>query len=305
MRWWLMLLVCCCGTGSLMYSGQCNANPAAAQSQLDWYIRDWPPVNILTGPQRGQGAYDLMLSQLINALPQYQHQLHYSSLTMRQQMMHQQLPHCLFGLLKTPQRQTFLRFSEPLAAIPNLHFIARADHPLWQQLTGQTTVSSDWLARQPLQGLAEQGRTYPAPLDKLASRLMQVTATETPLLQLLAMGRADYLLEFPDRAHFLAEQQRQQFRSMPITELPPLTEVYVACSLNKASKQHIDDINQVLAVLRQQPAWRQALLRWLSPGSQQLVREYMRQSIWFDGQAEAVPAHQTGTVNAVRPGTAF
>lgn len=274
---------CCvllCWGWYLIYSGSTYAQT----NQLNWYVRDWPPVNILHGPQQGQGSYDLMLAQLINRLPQYQHQVHLSNLTMRQQMMQQQVPHCLFGLLKTAQRQTFLRFSEPIAAILNLQLVARADHPLWQQLGGQTEVSANWLARQPWLGLAERGRTYPEPLDKLAAGFVQVTATETPLLHFLIKGRADYLLEYPDRVHFsAAELKDDTLRSIPISDLPKLSEVYVACSLTAGSKRQISDINQQLALLRQQPEFRDALLRWLSPGSQQLVADYMQQSNWFDG----------------------
>ena len=64
---------------------------SALADTMDWFIRDWPPVNILQGPQQGQGAYDVMLQRLMLALPQYQHQLHVSTLTMRQQMMQQML----------------------------------------------------------------------------------------------------------------------------------------------------------------------------------------------------------------------
>ena len=40
---------------------------SALADTMDWFIRDWPPVNILQGPQQGQGAYDVMLQRLMLA----------------------------------------------------------------------------------------------------------------------------------------------------------------------------------------------------------------------------------------------
>ncbi len=257
--------------------------PLLANS-IDWYVRDWPPVNILHGAQQGQGAYDLMLAQLMKALPQYQHQIHVSSLTMRQQMMQQDIPHCLFGLLKTPMRQTFMRFSEPVAAIPNLQLFAVRQHPLWRELDGKTQLNVSWLQQARWQGLVEQGRTYPDVLQPLLSRLQQASATEADLAGMLNAGRADYVLEYPDRMHYLArENGGSELRGMPLAGLPAISEVYVACSLNDQSKQQIANINKALKQLRAQPAFRQHLLQWLSADSQKLVGQYMKHSPWFDG----------------------
>ena len=287
MRWSSLQVVRNLKTSRLiaMFGWLAGSSFAFAQSQIDWFVRDWPPVNITQGPEQGQGAYDVMLNMLTAGLPQYRHTLHLSTLTMRQQMMQQQIPHCLFGLLKTAQRQTFLRFSDPIAAIPNLHVVALADHPLWQSLAQHNSASVVALSQQKWRGLAEQGRTYPVPLDRLSQDFLLVTATDTPLLQLLQAGRADYLLEYPDRVHYLARQQPAlRIRSLPVSELPALAEIYVACSLTEASKQQIGDINQRLNELRQTDSFRQALLQRLSPSSQQLIEGYMRDSVWFDGK---------------------
>ncbi len=256
--------------------------PLAHADSIDWYIRDWPPVNILQGPMQGLGAYDVMLNRLIAALPQYEHQLHISTLTMRQQMMQQQITHCLFGLLKTPQRQTFLQFSEVAAAIPNLQLVARADHPLWQQLQGSAAVDLDWLFQQTWRGMVEQQRTYPAPIAAHLSELLQVSPTETDLVQMLNANRADYVLEYADRMYYLAQQkQGVPLRSIALKGLPLVAEVYVACSISDQSKAQIKAVNQALHTLRRDPQYRAALLDWLSPPSRQLIKNYMDRSPVF------------------------
>jgi uncharacterized protein (TIGR02285 family) len=267
---------------------------SAGANAIDWFVRDWPPVNILQGPEQGQGAYDVMLNRLIAAMPQYQHQLHISTLTMRQQMMQQQRSHCLFGLLKTPQRQTFLQFSEPVALIPNLQVVALADHPMWQLVAGQQAIDPALLFQLPLRGMLEQNRTYPDFISDHLSAFVQVSATETNLVQMLKAKRADYVLEYPDRMHYLAKPDPTlKLKSMPLLGLAAVSEVYVACSMNEQAKAQIKAVNQAMLQLRKDPQYRAALLDWLTPQSRRLVQTAMEQSPLFGNVEAAVPADST------------
>lgn len=267
---------------------------SAGANAIDWFVRDWPPVNILQGPEQGQGAYDVMLNRLIAAMPQYQHQLHISTLTMRQQMMQQQRSHCLFGLLKTPQRQTFLQFSEPVALIPNLQVVALADHPMWQLVAGQQAIDPALLFQLPLRGMLEQNRTYPDFISDHLSAFVQVSATETNLVQMLKAKRADYALEYPDRMHYLAKPDPTlKLKSMPLLGLAAVSEVYVACSMNEQAKAQIKAVNQSMLQLRKDPQYRAALLDWLTPQSRRLVQTAMEQSPLFGNVEAAVPADST------------
>lgn len=275
------------------FFGLLACGQSALADTIDWFVRDWPPVNILQGPQQGQGAYDLMLDRLIAAMPQYQHQLHVSSLTMRQQMMQQHKSHCLFGLLKTPQRQTFLQFSEPVAVIPNLQLVAKADHPLWQQLGKQPVVDLNWLFAQSWRGMVEQHRTYPEPIVAQLSELVQVSATETNLVQMLKANRADYVLEYADRMHYLAQQYPEvQLKSLPLLGLPAVSEIFVACSISEQAKAQIKTVNQAMQQLRYDPQYRAALLDWLTPPSRALISDHMAQSPLFSPVGRVISANQ-------------
>lgn len=264
---------------------------SALADTMDWYIRDWPPVNILHGAQQGQGAYDVMLNRLIAAMPQYEHQLHISTLTMRQQMMQQQKAHCLFGLLKTPQRQTFLQFSEPVAVIPNLQLVALAGHPIWQQLQGKSAIELSWLFGLAWRGMVEENRTYPPSITEHLAKLLQVSATDTNLVQMLKAGRADFVLEYADRMHYLAQQYPgTELRALPLQGLPAVSEIFVACSISEQAKTQIKAVNQALHQLRIDPQYRAALLDWLTPESRQLIKQYMAQSPLFGNVSQVVPA---------------
>ena len=94
---------------------------ASAQPVMQWYTSHWPPYRISEGPYAGQGSFDLMLSQLIDALPQYQHQINQIHLARIVKVSATTSEnHCTFGLRYTPERDRRSYFSQPAGLLPNL-----------------------------------------------------------------------------------------------------------------------------------------------------------------------------------------
>ena len=256
----LMLLMLCC--------------PAWQAIAIDWYVRDWPPYNIQQGPQAGQGSFDLMLAQLIEALPQYQHRQLLSTLTKREQMMQQNLPHCLFGALKSPERQEKMLFSDIAFYSAALRLVALSDHPLWQSAEADDTLELSTLFQQPWNGMVEQKRLYPTKIQQHAGKLLQVSATTTDLVAMLKAGRADYVVEFPDRVHWLASQHPAvSLRYARIAGETPVVPIYVACQKSPQAAGQIAAINQALQHLRRSPAYQQAWLHGLREQSRQELQQ--------------------------------
>lgn len=256
----LMLLMLCC--------------PAWQAIAIDWYVRDWPPFNIQQGPQAGQGSFDLMLAQLIEALPQYQHRQLLSTLTKREQLMQQNLPHCLFGALKSPERQEKMLFSDIAFYSAALRLVALSDHPLWQSAEADDTLELSTLFQQPWNGMVEQKRLYPTKIQQHAGKLLQVSATTTDLVAMLKVGRADYVVEFPDRVHWLASKHSDvSLRYARIAGETPVVPVYVACQKSPQAVGQIAAINQALQHLRRSPAYQQAWLLGLREQSRQELQQ--------------------------------
>ena len=93
----------------------------SAQPVMQWYTSHWPPYRISEGPYAGQGSFDLLLAQLIEALPQYQHQINQIHLARIVKVSATTSEnHCTFGLRYTSEREKRSYFSQPAGMLPNL-----------------------------------------------------------------------------------------------------------------------------------------------------------------------------------------
>ena len=260
---------------------------------IDWYVRDWPPFNIQQGPEAGLGSYDLMLTQLVNALPQYQHRQLFATLVKRQQLMQQEVPHCLFGVLKSPARQAKMLFSDIAFYSPALRLVALADHPLWQVSQAGAEIKLADVLQQPWTGMLEYKRLYPPHIQQNAGKLLQVTDNDTDLVGMLKAKRADYVVEYPDRIRWLAQKHPTvPLRYARLAGEDVAVPVYVACQKTAEAPGQIAAINQVLRQLRHTPVYQQAWLRHLSEASRQELKLHIAKDPLFQ-----VPAVQS--TNAV------
>lgn len=256
--------------------------PFGAAWAIDWYVWDWPPFNFQQGPDAGQGSYDLMLDQLMAALPQYRHQRMFANLEKRQQLMQQNVPHCLFGALKSAERQEKMLFSELAFYSPALRIVARADHPLWQAHAAGVAVELSSLLQQAWTGMVEYKRLYPLTVRQHIGKLLQVSAVSTDLVGMLKAGRADYVLEYPDRIHWLASKHQDiSLRYGRLAGEPAVVPVYVACQKSAQAAAQIAAINQALTQLRRSSAYQQAWLHLLGEQSRQELRQIMAQDPLF------------------------
>jgi len=269
---WLIGLIGCC--------------PLWQAFAIDWYVRDWPPFNIQQGPGAGQGSYDLMLAQLIAALPQYPHRQQFATLIKRQQLMQQDVPHCLFGVLKSAERQKKMLFSDIAFYSPALRIAARADHPLWQANTAAAHIDLPSLLQQAWTGMVEYKRLYPQNIQQYAGELLQVSDNSTDLVAMLKAGRADYVVEYPDRLHYLAQSHPTvALRYARLQGEPPVVPVYVACQNTPAAPAQIQAINHALQQLRSSADYQQAWLHQLSEQSRQELKLAAAQDPLFQSSA--------------------
>lgn len=256
---------------------------ASAQPVMVWYASHWPPFRISEGPYAGQGRYDVLLQQLMQALPQYKHQIrqiHLARITRISALTKES--HCTFGLRYTKERATKGLLSEPAALITNLEInYMPSNSKAVKTFASQPLVNLKVLSRQQdLLGLLEADRAYPKlvseHLDKPGSNLGSSSMSTLNPAQLLNAKRVDYVVDYPHRLAFFAKEAGLNllFSSRPIQGLEPVSYGYVVCSKTAEGEQWMVDINKVLPELKQRQSYQDAMLLWATDSEKQLLLQH-------------------------------
>lgn len=255
---------------------------ASAQPVMQWYTSHWPPYRISEGTYAGQGSFDLLLAQLIEALPQYKHQINQIHLARIVKVSATTSEnHCTFGLRYTPERDKRTYFSQPAALLPNLAINTVRQHDKLKTLDLRQALQMNELVKNPdLLGLIENDRAYPAAIaahiNKEGSNLGGSSMTTMNPAQLLAAKRVDYVVDYPNRLRYFSIEAKQdvQLEFRPIAEIPDFSYTYVSCSKTEAGKGWIADIDVALNALKQKPEYKSAMYRWFSEQEQQLLEPH-------------------------------
>lgn len=259
-----------------------SAFTVSAQPVMQWYTSHWPPYRISEGPYAGQGSFDLMLSQLIEALPQYQHkinQIHLARIVKVSATTSEN--HCTFGLRYTPEREKRSYFSQPAGLLPNLAVNSLPQHDKLKLFDPRQAVQMNTLIKDPdLLGLIENDRAYPAVvaahINKEGSNLGGSSMTTANPAQLLAAKRVDYVVDYPNRLRYFSMEAGQgiELEFRPIAEIPAFSYTYVSCSKSETGQQWIEDIDAALNLLKQNAHYKTAMYRWFSEQEQQLLEPH-------------------------------
>jgi uncharacterized protein (TIGR02285 family) len=275
-----------------------GAQAPEAQKQITWMMLDWPPLTILRGEtapgspaQLGAGVADRKLAELIARLPQYRHGFQLSSRPRVWEAMRDGQNVCDVLALKTPDREALAYFT-PFMLVPPLSLVVRAD--LKQRITqGAGTVSLTALMKKSeFAGAIEVSRSYGPELGPLLTdavgTLNRVSGPRNGfMVQLLAVGRYDYTLEYPMVVEYMRQQQMlsQALEVVPLKEAQSWAVSYVACTRNAWGKAVIQDIDAAIREAAAGRPYREALLPWLPAAY--WARNRQRLNAFYDERAKS------------------
>lgn len=241
---------------------------AWANKEITWYSYHQPPATIYQGPHKGQGYVDQLVALLIKALPDYDHHLMQVTLGRIKQDMKMGRKVCFPAMARTPEREQYALFSHNFMMQPSLRVLIKKDQSLPFQ--SQAVSLENMFSTHGLTMGRVAGRSYGQSIDPTLSRynnqiISRVDKSNLGLFRMLDKGRIDFILSYPHEAGYALSgiNSQTQYTSLAIEGLPAFTKGGIGCSRNNWRHQVIEDINQALLVLRQQPTYLKTMTQWL------------------------------------------
>jgi len=236
----------------------CSEALAADKPQVRWLVIDFPPFHIVSGPDRGKGMRDRYLDALRARLPNFDSRVEVSDTTRQVALMQAGQPVCSISMLRTPEREQFMLFSEQPYGLQLPVRLVMAS----QSAAALGPVVDDQgvdLARVLAGGMIRLGvlpkRRFGASIDRVIAdaavhypntvQVFNANGSLEGLLDLIGKGRIEATLGYGLEVEQLRQHNAKlgDFAFLPITQAPDLVPTYVACSRNPVGAKVIAEIN--------------------------------------------------------------
>jgi uncharacterized protein (TIGR02285 family) len=256
---------------------------AYAKDTIIWANLHFPPWMILEGPNKGKGVWDELLVYLTENLPEYDHRMLVMKNVRFEEMAREGQNVCKVYYFKTSEREKLLHFSSPAVVFLANHVVMRREKAALLGNPGRISLEK-LMSYARFKGAVIQGRSYGKVLDEIIARhagqphIGNMVADNKSLFEFVALGRADYILEFPAVRSFFEQDLSLQpdLVNIAIEEGLPFNITHVACVKNAFGKRIIDRVNILLRKQLAGNAHRDATLRWYTPEEQQELEQYYK-----------------------------
>nr|WP_316639839.1 TIGR02285 family protein [uncultured Roseateles sp.] len=267
-RWLVHALgLCLLGAG-------CLPAPACAAERITWLMPEFVLANPLTPGQARRGMAEPMAEHLMRHWPEATHEVLMANAKRSWRMIEAGEQACHLVSLRTPEREQVAYFANT-HLVPPVQLIARRE--LVAQLPRNAGGDVDLdrlLSERRLRGALIEGRSYGNKLDaQLARRPPQAIDLYVPsdfggrLLQMVAMGRADYSIDYD----FTLQLQREELPalkelvSLPIQGSSEPMLSGVACPRNEWGRRIIARVEKIFGSAAGVNALRRNFDHWTTP----------------------------------------
>lgn len=286
---------CALSTAALVLMGWLPPG-AQAQTEINWFVTDWPPLFIYAKGQPparpadlGEGQIDRVMAELIARLPDYRHRFEPLNSRRLWRAIAEGQPLCTAAALKTPERSALAYFTPTLRVAP-LMLVVRADRAE-EFLAADGRASLAALHQRPdLRGRLEAERSYGPQLDPLLAGPLALPRDSTSRIgqvaEMVAAGRFDYTLDFAHTIEYLRRDGRlsEPLAALPLQEAGGWSLGYVACPRTPWGLAAITAIDQAIRQAAATRAYREAYARWLPEGLRSQQKAQME--AFFDARAK-------------------
>ncbi|MDO6387524.1 MULTISPECIES: TIGR02285 family protein [unclassified Uliginosibacterium] len=272
------------------------AEPAA---EVIWYYPDFPPTYIVAGPYKGEGLADKREAFILRALGEFRHsRVMANTARMMQDMRQREI--CQSAMLKTPERETFMVFSEPVAELLPAGLIVSTERKaeIAPHLNPRGEVRlPELLKAGRLKVLMAAGRSYGEHVDaalKLGRNKRSVEAFYAPdlfvsgLLTVVRQKKADAVVGYPIELIW-AQQQFElapdTLLFLPIESETQLLQSRVGCSRGPTGEAVVAHVNELLRNGQLAEVAERAYLEWVPEANHAYYRQLRQTS-----KRESAPA---------------
>jgi len=251
------------------------------EQTITWHTFSAPPLMITTGTGKGTGIIDgarkLIQGEITDRLHDELELPYKRFLLYAKEGMNVCTPY----LFKTPEREKFLMFSKPAVIFPGYEIILHAD--TYAKLDYPESISLEALFKKHQFRLATNKiRAYGLILDPIIKKydrkklISRHPGSTTLVFRLLTKGRADFMLDFPNRILYWAHElgiDADDYISIPITEDYKNAVSYVACPKTPWGENVIKRVNVALDKHIPTQKYLSILQRWSPAYHQQEIEE--------------------------------
>lgn len=277
----LMLLVAmlCVGT---TYAQQSQA--IDDENTIYWAKPGFEPLYIPSGALRNSGIGDLTISAIGKLLPQYQHKTMRANYIRVISELRRSSKVCAV-LHKTPEREEFSHFSNPLVIIPSYQVYIHSSEkeqfenlPGWNE--GKVSLNDLLSSRMGLRMAQTPSHSYGEDRDKIIRKnrknldIVYGYAGQKSLIKMLLAKRVDLILEFPWVVnHHLPglKVKSSQLHKILLADVPSNQLAFIACPKSPWGKRVITALNNIEPPLH--ALTKPYVEKWLAPVE---VEEYRR-----------------------------
>ncbi len=267
----------------LLFAGllilSCSTMVHAQKDTIQWRIVDWPPIYIVNGPYKGQGAGDELIKLFSGRMPEY----HHEKVLMSNARFVAEARKGAHILNATGLPAAHLKTSIPSGIILPPQVIMRKDKLLL--LNDLSEISLDELLGDKRFKAGVTFGRYGKLINPIIDRHKEKDwVNNTPsyinTIKMLFAERIDYTIEYPDVIQYFEtiEGKKGRVNGIPIKEVMafrPYFIGFVVCTDSQWGSRVLEKINRILKKERNTPHYRKIMLKWTDKDTHELLNTYL------------------------------
>lgn len=248
--------------------------------ELLWYRFDYPPAFIMSGQYKGRGYGDVRDAYLMREMTEFNHKIAVSNIVRLFEDMQARGNVCNSSLLKTPERESFVLFSEPVAELLPVGLVTRASRKAefapFLNKRGELHLS-EFIRSQKFKVAVAAKRSYGPVIDSAlqpGKETGSVTSYSSAdifasgLMQLDQRGRADATFGYAVELYWTTRRLNlnvDEYWFVPIEGATQLVLSRVGCSRSPQGEAAIAHINKLIRSGQVAKVFEKTYLEWLPP----------------------------------------